>query len=136
MPVMDKLEEISSGKKEAARQRRMTRPAWGREGRYCRGQGCRHPGDPAVPARETTAGIREDMAAVNMNVDQPYGFQLRPGMTTLLLSRRYRHLARGHPRRAAPSALVRRRNGLRCWHVSVKCVKRGLQRNSTGCWAS
>ena len=47
-----------------------------------------------MPARETTAGIREDVAAVNMNVDRPLRVSTETEMT-LLLSRRYRHLARG-----------------------------------------
>lgn len=110
MPVMDKLEEISSGKKEAAPAAENDATSVGEGRSLLPRPGLPTPGEAAVPARETTAGIREDVAAVNMNVDRPLRVSTETEMT-LLLSRRYRHLARGHPHRAAPSALVRRGTG-------------------------
>jgi hypothetical protein len=70
---MDKLEEISDGKKEEApAAENDATSVGGREGRcYCRGQGCRHPGGSGGAAEETAAGIREDVAAAKINVDKP-----------------------------------------------------------------
>ena len=66
-----KLEEISSGKKEGApAAENDATSVGGGNVAYCRGQGCRHPGEAAVPAQESTAGIREDVAAAKINLDR------------------------------------------------------------------
>lgn len=72
-PVMkDKLEEIASGKKEGA-------PAAENDATSVGGgtvataeaRAADTRGEAAVPAQETTAGIREDVAAAKSHVDRP-----------------------------------------------------------------
>ena len=70
---MDKLEEISGGKKEAAPAAKndATSVGGGKVAATAEARAADTRGEAVVAAEEATAGIREDVAAAKINVDKP-----------------------------------------------------------------